>query len=438
MSFVEAIAAKRDGVALDRSQIELMVEGASRGTLPPEQLAAMLMAICCRGMSRDETLWLTDAMRRSGDQWRLAEDRPDLVDKHSTGGVGDTVSLVLAPLLAAVGVPVAMMAGRGLGHTQGTLDKLAAIPGFRCDHDRMGVLRLVDDCGAAIVAQTADIAPADRTLYSLRDVTGTVPSLPLIVASIMSKKLALGAATLVLDVKCGSGAFRKTLADGLELASALREVARSSGVSCEAVLTDMSQPLGSALGTACEVRATLEVLSGAGDPRLRELTLRLAAEAMVLRGHDPGVARRRLERALGDGAARERWDRMVVAHGGDPDPGRMAEPAARHDVAAATSGVVTAIDGERLGWVAVEVGAGRRTRDEDLAHGAGVLLRARLGDRVEEGQPLATVLAGERPFDPARVVERVRGAFVIGDGPAVVQPLVHGTVDEVAASLTTG
>jgi thymidine phosphorylase len=200
----------------------------------------------------------------------------------------------------------------------------------------------------------------------------------------------------------------------------------------------MSQPLGSALGTACEVRATLEVLSGAGDPRLRELTLRLAAEAMVLRGHDPVAARRRLEQALGDGTARERWDRLVVAHGGDPNPGRMAEPAARHDVAAATSGVVTAIDGERLGWVAVEVGAGRRTRDEDLAHGAGVLLRARLGDRVEEGQPLATVLAGDRSFDPARVVDRVRGAFVIGDGPVAVQPLVHGTVDEVAASLTTG
>jgi len=227
VSFVEVIARKRDGHSLGREEIEEFVQGAAAGRLPPEQLAALLMAICCRGMDEQETHWLTEAMLASGERWELARLRPDAVDKHSTGGVGDTVSLILAPLLAAVGVPVAMMAGRGLGHSQGTLDKLEAMPGVRCDRDRDGLLALLDGCGAAIVAQTATIAPADRVLYALRDVTGTVPSLPLIVGSIMSKKLALGAATLILDVKMGSGAFRKTLAAAAELASALRAVGRA-------------------------------------------------------------------------------------------------------------------------------------------------------------------------------------------------------------------
>jgi thymidine phosphorylase len=230
MGFVEAIATKRDGGALDRDQIAEFVRGATDGSLPREQLAAMLMAICCRGMNADETRRLTNEMLRSGEAWDLAADRPEVVDKHSTGGVGDTVSLILAPLLSSVGVPVAMMAGRGLGHTQGTLDKLDAIPGWNSSRNRGETLELLDACGAAIIAQTDDVAPADRTLYALRDVTGTVPSLPLIVASIMSKKLALGVGTLILDVKCGSGAFRKTIDDARELAAALRQVAVDSGV----------------------------------------------------------------------------------------------------------------------------------------------------------------------------------------------------------------
>jgi pyrimidine-nucleoside phosphorylase len=431
MSFVEAVAAKRDGDALDRQQVADFVRGATDGSLPREQLAAMLMAICCRGMNTEETRWLTDEMLRSGEAWRLTGDRPEVVDKHSTGGVGDTVSLVLAPLLSAVGVPVAMMAGRGLGHSQGTLDKLDAIPGWDSNRTRSQALELLDTCGAAIIAQTDEIAPADRTLYALRDVTGTVPSLPLIVASIMSKKLALGAGTLILDVKWGTGAFRKSIDDAIELATALRQVALDSGVRCEALITDMNQPLGPALGTACEVREAVEVLGGGGDGRLREVTLALSREAMVLRGWDPSKAESALVEALDDGKALDAWQRMVVAHGGDPDPDRLERPVASEQVAAAAAGYIVSCDGEELGRVAATVGAGRRYVDEELAHGAGVRVHVRIGDRIARGEPLATLLIGSRMVDRERIVERVRGAFEIRPDAVETPRLICGTVDEV-------
>lgn len=431
MSFVEAIARKRDGEPLLRDDVRAFVRGATDGDLPVEQLAAMLMAICCRGMTAEETGWLTRDMLRSGDAWELGRSRPDAVDKHSTGGVGDTVSLILAPLLASVGVPVAMMAGRGLGHSQGTLDKLEAIPGFSCDHDRAGLNRLLDRSAAAIIAQTDEIAPADRTLYALRDVTATVPSLPLIVASIMSKKLALGAATLVLDVKWGTGAFRETVAEAHELATALRAVARDSGVACEALITDMNQPLGPALGTASEVRAAIDILAGAGDPRLREVTLQLSERAMTLRGVDPTAARARLEKAIDDGAALAAWRAMVEAHGGDPDPDRLPKPVSTHEIRADRGGWVTAVAAAELGRVAAAVGAGRRRRDEPLAFGAGVTVNVRIGDRVEAGQPIAFLELGERPVDVATAAARVASAFAIGAEPVPPPQLVLGTVDEV-------
>jgi pyrimidine-nucleoside phosphorylase len=434
VSFVEAIVAKRDGRSLSHRQVQEFVRGSSSGSVPPEQLAAMLMAICCRGMSADETRWLTEEMLYSGEQWQLGTDRPDAVDKHSTGGVGDTVSLILAPLLAAVGTPVAMMAGRGLGHSQGTLDKLDAIPGFDTDRDRAGMLGLLDQCGAAIVAQTDQIAPADRVLYAMRDVTGTVPSLPLIVASIMSKKLALGASTLVLDVKWGSGAFRQTRADAVELAAALREVARGMGMSCEALITDMNQPLGPALGTASEVRAALDILDGAGDSRLRGVTVELAAQALTMRGRQPGEARQELEHALATGAARRAWDRLVRAHGGNPDPQALPQPRDRVDVVSRRAGYVTAVAASTLGWAAVEIGAGRRRRDDELAFGAGLQVHARLGDRLEVGQPIATVELGEREVDVAAVTARVRAAIEVGDAPTETPQLVLGTVDQVQST----
>jgi len=435
LNFVEAIAEKRDGGSLTRDQIVAFVHGASDGSLPAEQLASMLMAICCRGMNADETRWLTEEMLNSGEVWNLATDLPEVVDKHSTGGVGDTVSLVLAPLLAAVGVPVAMMAGRGLGHSQGTLDKLDAVRGWDSTHDRSETLRLIDDCGAAIIAQTDEIAPADRTLYALRDVTATVPSLPLIVGSIMSKKLALGAGTLILDVKWGTGAFRKTTSSARELAVALRQVALDTGVRCEALITDMNQPLGPALGTACEVREALAVLAGGGDALLREVTLRLCREAMVLQGWKEEEATGALDRALTDGSALAAWERITVAHGGDPDPEMLARPRSTIEVRVETEGFVTACDGEDLGRVAAEVGAGRRRVDEELAHGAGVLVHARIGDRVEAGQPVATLLLGEREVDAERLVESIRQALTIGPETVERPALILGTAEDVGDSL---
>lgn len=430
MSFVEAIARKRDGGELSPSEVARFVAGASDGSLPAEQLAAMLMAICIRGLSAAETSALTGEMLHSGESWRLGELRPEAVDKHSTGGVGDTVSLVFAPLLAAVGVPVAMMAGRGLGHSQGTLDKLEAMPGFRVEHDRDQLLALLDGCGAAMIAQTASIAPADRVLYALRDVTGTVPSLPLIVASIMSKKLALGAATLVLDVKWGRGAFMPTVTAARELATALTGVAADAGVACRALVTDMNQPLASFLGTACEVRAARAVLAGEGETLLREATLALAVEALVLRGETREAAHRRLVRALDDGSALAAWEDLVRAHGGDPDPAQLARPRSEHPATAAGDGFVCAIDAQALGWIAVEVGAGRRRRDEAVAHGAGLQVHCRLGDRVAAGEPLATLLVGEREVPAERLVERLRQAFEIGPEPVAAPPLVVATIPE--------
>jgi pyrimidine-nucleoside phosphorylase len=407
------------------------VRGASDGTLPVEQLAAMLMAICCRGLDARETDWLTEEMLHSGEVWDLASDRPDAVDKHSTGGVGDTVSLILAPLLAAVGVPVAMMAGRGLGHSQGTLDKLDAIPGWNSQRDRRETLAIIDSCGAAIIAQTDDVAPADRTLYALRDITATVPSLPLIVGSIMSKKLALGAGTLILDVKWGTGAFRKTVDEAHDLAVALRRVALDSGVRCEALITDMNQPLGPALGTACEVRETLAVLEGGGGPELREATLRLCRETMVLGGWHAAEAEQSLIEALDNGAALAAWEKMVVAHGGDPNPEHLAGPRTTVEVEADRGGFVARCDGEDLGRVAAELGAGRRRVDEELDHGAGVLVHTRIGDRVVTGQPLATLLIGDRVVDESRLAERIRNSFGIDDQPVEEPALILGTVDEV-------
>ncbi|MBP1621135.1 MAG: pyrimidine-nucleoside phosphorylase, partial [Acidobacteria bacterium] len=269
MSFVEIIARKRDGGELSAEEIRTFVRGATSGTVADEQLAALLMAICIRGASAAETRALVEAMSDSGARWRLEESFPGVVDKHSTGGVGDSVSLVFAPLVLACGVPVAMMAGAGLGHTQGTLDKLAAIPGFAPARNRAEALERLQRCGAVFAAQSAEIAPADRKLYALRDVTATVPSLPLIVASIMSKKLAVGAGRLVLDVKWGSGAFRKTLDDATALAEALADVARAAGVRTSVLITDMDEPLGRQLGSASEVRSALAVLEGGGEARLR-------------------------------------------------------------------------------------------------------------------------------------------------------------------------
>jgi len=424
LNFVEIIVRKRDGLELSPAEIQAFVRGASNGHLGDEQLAAMLMAICIRGASAKETQALVEEMRDSGARWQVGARFPEAVDKHSTGGVGDTVSLVFAPLVASCGVPVMMMAGAGLGHTQGTLDKLGAIPGFRPAGTHAQATGLLERCGVCFAAQSEEIAPADRRLYLLRDLTGTVPSLPLIVASIMSKKLAVGANRLVLDVKTGSGAFCKTPEAARELADALVRVAVQAGVEVRAVISDMSQPLGDRLGCASEVRAALEVLAGRGDSRLRELTLELAVEALALAGRGPEAARAELGRKLAGGAALAAYDAMVRAHGGDPDEAKLARSRTAVVVTAARPGFVAAVDAEALGWIAVSLGAGRRRLGEQVDVAAGVVVRARVGDRVAPGQPLATLELGERQVDAAALAARAAGAFAIAEEAPELRPLI--------------
>ncbi len=424
MNFVETIARKRDGLELTRAEIRTFARGAARGEIGDEQLAALLMAICIRGANANETQALVEEMRDSGELWRVGERFPAAVDKHSTGGVGDTVSLIFAPLVASCGVPVVMMAGAGLGHTQGTLDKLASIPGFRTAGSRSEALGLLERCGASFAAQSEEIAPADRKLYLLRDLTGTVPSLPLIVASIMSKKLAVGAARLVLDVKMGSGAFCKTPEAARELAESLVRVAARAGAEVRAIISDMSQPLGDRLGCATEVRAALEVLAGRGDARLRELTLALAEDALVLAGRERSAARAELTGRLADGAALAAWEAIVRAHGGDPSEAKLARPRGTVAVTAREGGFVTGIDAEALGWIAVSLGAGRRRAGEPVDYAAGIVVRARVGDRVSAGQPLAELQIGERPADAEELTARTAAAFAVGEKPPAPVPLV--------------
>jgi pyrimidine-nucleoside phosphorylase len=429
-NFVESIASKRDGLELGNDEVQAFVRGASTGSLPDEQLAAMLMAICIRGASAAETQALVEAMRDSGECWRIGDEFPEATDKHSTGGVGDSVSLIFAPLVAACGLPVVMMAGAGLGHTQGTLDKLAAIPGFRVAASYREAKERLDACGVVFAAQSAEIAPADKKLYLLRDTTATVPSLPLIVASIMSKKLAVGARRLVLDVKCGSGAFCKTAAAARELGEMLVGVAHRAGVRVTALISDMSQPLGRDLGCATEVRAALAVLRGGGDARLRALTVELAVEALALAGKPPAAGRQEIERRLGDGTAFASFVETVRAHGGDPDEGRLTRPRGTVEVLASRAGYIGSVAAEALGWVAVSLGAGRRSQDDVLDHAAGVAVHVRIGDRVDEGQPLATLECGDRAVDTAELVQRARDAFVIAEGSVAPPPVVLARLGE--------
>jgi pyrimidine-nucleoside phosphorylase len=424
MNFVEVIARKRDGGELNGEEIGRFVRGATDGSLGDEQLAAMLMAICIRGASTAETRVLVEAMRDSGECWRLGQEVPGCVDKHSTGGVGDTVSLVFAPLVAACGVPVAMMAGAGLGHTQGTLDKLAAVPGFQTATDRAGAVERLRSCGVCFAAQSASIAPADKRLYALRDITATVPSLPLITASIMSKKLAVGAGRLVLDVKWGAGAFCKTLEQARTLATGLAEVGAAAGERVRVLVTDMNEPLGRHLGCASEVRAALDVLEGHGDDRLRDLTFELAVEALVLAGRGREVAAAELDAALTTGRARAKWDEVVRCHGGDPDPARLARPRSTVTVTATRSGYVVAVDSEGLGWLAVALGAGRRRAADIVDHAAGVVVHARLGDLIEVGAPLVTLELGDREVDVASLLARASATIGLNERAPARLPLV--------------
>ncbi|WP_437768712.1 thymidine phosphorylase [Sorangium sp. So ce281] len=428
-TLVELVAKKRDGGRLSEDEIARIVRAHSDGELADYQMAALLMAIFFRGMDDAETVALTRAMLHSGDVLDLSGVPGRKVDKHSTGGVGDKVSICLAPLVAACGVPVPMVSGRGLGHTGGTLDKLEAIPGFDVALDAGAFARIVRDVGTCMIGQTARIAPADKRIYALRDVTATVESIPLIVASILSKKLAEGIDALVLDVKVGRGAFMKTLGDARALATALVRVGTAAGKRVSALLTDMSAPLGRAVGNAIETREAIEVLHGRGPGDLVACTLALGEEMLIAGGAAASAAeaRPKLEAAIASGAAAEVLARMIAAQKGDPavvhDAGRLPSAPVVVEIAAQDEGYVAAVDPLEIGLSAVALGAGRTRADQRVDPAVGIELAAVRGDRVDRGAPLARIHA-RRADDARAAADRVRAAFRLGPAPAEAPALV--------------
>ena len=418
---------KREGHALGTAEIREFIDGFTRGEIPDYQMSALAMAICCRGMNERETADLTDAMTRSGTclSWEGAT-----ADKHSTGGVGDKLSLVIQPLAAACGVSVPSLAGRGLGITGGTVDKLESIPGYSCAQPLGKFQEIVRDVGVSIAMQTAEIAPADRKLYALRDVTGTVASIPLIVGSILSKKLAEGAGTLVFDVKCGRGAFMKTREDASALAHALVEGARSAGRSAAALVTGMDAPLGYAVGNANEVREALAVLSaeeGAMPAEAVDLCVELAAMMVALAREIPlDDARALCRERLADGSALRRFEAMVAAHGGDLAAfgALLKRPAFKFRIQAMKPGYVTAIDAEKVGRVAMSLGAGRERVGDRIDPLAGITLAVRVGERVTTGAPLATLEKSSDPDGLERAAAELYRAFQVSSAEPVSVPLI--------------
>jgi len=415
------IARKRDGGLLSRDEIAWFIGGYAREEIPDYQMAALAMAIYFRGMSPAETAALTEEMLRSGTVLQWSSGRLK-ADKHSTGGVGDKTSLILAPLLACCGLQVPMISGRGLGTTGGTLDKLEAISGFRTDLSIRELRDLTERVGCVITGATADLAPADRKLYALRDVTATVPSVPLITASILSKKLAESLDALVLDVKHGSGAFMKSLDDARMLARSLVDTGKHLGLKTVALLTDMNQPLGRMAGNAVEVNEAVAVLEGGGPPDLIEVTLALGAELVVLAGIDAaaGAARIRLQAHIDSRLGLEKLREMVAAQGGNLDLQRPI--AAASPVPAMRGGYITAIDAQQLGLAIIALGGGRKVITDRLDHSVGLEMLVRLGDRVESGQPLMRVFAHDGQAD--QVLPLLKHAVTIGDGPIAPPPLI--------------
>ncbi|HEY6930158.1 MAG TPA: thymidine phosphorylase [Thermoanaerobaculia bacterium] len=418
----EILRAKRGGQELPKEEIEYLVKGVVTGEVPEYQASAFLMAAVILGLSTAETAALTEAMRDSGDCWDLSDLAP-VVDKHSTGGVGDKVTLVLAPLVAAAGARVGMMSGRGLGHTGGTLDKLAAIPGFRTDLDYPRVREALTRVGAALFAQTDAIAPADRILYALRDVTGTVENLSLIVASILSKKLASGTTGIVFDVKTGDGAFMKSLEDSRALGRALVDTSRAAGRQASGWITDMSRPLGRAVGNALEAEESIRVLRNEGPGVVREICLLLGTE--MLRFADPSLddeaARRALEKAFDSGAAARKFQELIEFQGGNPkvvdDPSLLPAPRQRIPALALRAGYVRSISTEKMGVLSIDIGCGRKKREDTIDFASGFQVEKTVGDRVGIGEPLAYLCLGEREPPRPNMERELAALFRIGDEP---------------------
>ena len=433
MLMTDIIVKKRDGFKLTADEIKFFVDGYTNGEIPDYQMSALLMAILIRGMDREETLELTMAMMHSGETLDLSGIKGVKADKHSTGGVGDKTSLILCPMVAAQGVKIAKMSGRGLGHTGGTIDKLESFPGFNTGISEETFMANVNDFGIAIAGQTADLDPADKKMYALRDVTGTVPSIPLIVSSIMSKKLAAGADVIVLDVKSGSGSFMKTEDDAMELAENLTAVGKMAGKKTVAVITDMDEPLGNAIGNALEVKEAIEVLRGEKKGELLELCLTLGAciltEAGIAENDDE--ARQMLIRGIEDGSALNKLAQLVEGQGGDKNAvyntGLLPSAPVRYEAICKQTGYVKHISAADVGLVSMHLGGGRVTKESEIDLSVGLILNKKVGDRVEAGESLGTIHATSME-KAEQAAELLRGCYTIVPDPVEKPTFIKGIV----------
>lgn len=434
MKAVDVIIKKREGMELSREEIEFFINGITRGSIPDYQAAAWAMAVLLNGMTERETTDLTMAMARSGEMLDLSGVVPLAVDKHSTGGVGDKTTLVVEPLVAACGLPVGKMSGRGLGFSGGTLDKMESIPGFRVNLTREEFLQKLGDEGLVLAGQSGDLAPADGKLYALRDVTGTVPSIPLIASSIMSKKIAAGAQAIVLDVKVGTGAFMETLPEARQLAELMVAIGRLSGRKVVALLSDMNQPLGNAVGNALEVNEAIDTLQGGGPADFREHCLVVASHLLVVgrKAGDIDEARRMAETILQDGIAWQQFRRLVTSQGGEVSvvdkPALLPQAPLVETVAAERSGYLLGIDAREVGETSVELGAGRARKEDPIDHAVGIVIHHKVGDHIGKGEGLFTIHAN----DLSKMVaarKRLLAAHQWSDHPVEPLPLFYGIVE---------
>lgn len=433
MRMVDVIEKKRDDKVLTTKEIQFFIDGYTKGDIPDYQASSLAMAVYFQDMNDDERAALTMAMVNSGDVIDLSNIEGIKVDKHSTGGVGDTTTLVLAPLVASVGVPVAKMSGRGLGHTGGTIDKLESVEGFHVEITEDKFTKLVNESKVAVIGQSGNLTPADKKLYGLRDVTGTVNSIPLIASSIMSKKIAAGADAIVLDVKTGNGAFMKTIEEAEALAHAMVRIGNNVGRKTMAIISDMGQPLGNAIGNALEVKEAIETLQGKGPKDLTELVLTLGSQMVVLGGKakDLEEARALLKEAINNGSALERFKQFLENQDGDSsvvdDVNRLPQATYQIELPAETDGVVTEIIANEIGVASMLLGAGRQTKEDSIDLSVGIVLNKKVGDRVAQGESLLTIHANREQVDD--VIEKLRASISISDNGSA-PTLVHKVITE--------
>jgi pyrimidine-nucleoside phosphorylase len=434
MRIVDLIEKKRDGKELTKEEISFIIKGYTNGDIPDYQMSALTMAIYFKGMTKQERAQLTMEMVHSGDTIDLSKIEGIKVDKHSTGGVGDTTTLVLGPLVAAVGVPVAKMSGRGLGHTGGTIDKLEAVPGFHVEIENDEFIKLVNQNKIAVIGQSGNLTPADKKLYALRDVTATVDSIPLIASSIMSKKIAAGADAIVLDVKTGAGAFMKDLDDARELARAMVEIGNAVGRKTMAVISDMSQPLGYAIGNALEIKEAIDTLKGEGPEDLHELCLTLGSYMVFLAEKASSLeeARAMLEEVIQNGKALETMKIFLEAQGGDgsvvDDPGKMPQASYKVELEAKEDGYVSEIVADSVGVAAMWLGAGRATKESEIDLAVGLMLNKKIGDAVKKGDSLVTIYSNQK--DVEQVKTKLYESIKVTADSVTAPPLVHDTIKE--------